>query len=154
MRRALIPVLCLLLLPVVACGPSDYEKVAKGIHAIELGIQALQNVVVDGNLRGWIDTADARAIFKACDRIDDATEQASGLIRQLKKLQDEDRVDLFQVLHPVLETVDAAMNMELFGIKDPALKKKIKVAIGAMQLTLRAVELTLVKGEENGKDQT
>lgn len=151
-RRPAVLALCLLLCTVAACGPSDYEKAAKGIQGVAIAVQGLQNVIIEGHLRGQISTEDARAIMQACVRISEANTQASGLVRQLSRLQEQDRVNLFTVLHPVLETVDQIMVLELTGIKDAALKAKIRLAIGTMQLTLRAIEAALVGG--NHADQT
>jgi hypothetical protein len=145
-RRLAIPALCLFLCTVAACGPSTYERVAQGIQGLAIGVQGLQNVIIEGNLRGTITTEDARTIMQACVKISEANTQASGLVRQLVKLKQEDRINLFTVLHPVLETVDHAMALELTGIKDPALKAKIRLALGAMQLTLRGIEAALVGG--------
>ena len=145
-RRLAIPALCLVLCAVAACGPSDYERVAKGIQGVAISIQGLQAVVIDGILRGQITEADARAIMQVCIRITEANVQASGLVRQLAKLKTEDRITLFNVIHPVLQVIDNAMALDLVGVKDPSLKAKIRLAIGTMQLTLRAIEAALVGG--------
>jgi hypothetical protein len=149
-KRLALPVLCLFLCAMAACGPSDYEKVAKGIDGVAIAVQGLQNVIIEGNLKGQITTDDARAVMRACVTITEANTQASGLVRKLHALNQQDRISLFQVLHPVLQTVDQAMELELLGVKDPALKTKIKIAIGAMQLTLRAIEAALTSGGANG----
>jgi hypothetical protein len=113
---------------------------------VGIGVQGLQSVIIDGNLRGQISTEDARAIMQVCIKITEANVQASGLVRQLAKLKTEDRITLFNVVHPVLQTVDNAMALDLAGVKDPSLKAKIRLAIGTMQLTLRAIEAALVGG--------
>jgi hypothetical protein len=151
-KRLAIPALCLFLCAVAGCGPSDYEKVAKGIQTVGLGVQGLQSVIIDGNLRGQISTEDARAIMQVCIRITEANVQASGLVRQLAKLSQEDRINLFSVIHPVLQTVDNAMAIDLIGVKDPHLKAKIKIALGTMQLTLRAIEMALVQGGNDAEN--
>jgi hypothetical protein len=153
MKRLAVPVLCLFLCVMAACGPSSYERVAQGVQGVALAVQGLQAVVVEGNLRGTISTDDARAIMRACVKISEANSQASGLVRQLSRLKTEDRINLYTVLHPVLATVDQTMELELLGVTDPALKLKIKIAIGTMQLTLRAIEAALVQGGENAAAQ-
>jgi hypothetical protein len=148
MRKALaVPILCLLLLSLVACGPSDYEKVAKGLVITSQAVSALQNVVIEGQKTGTISQDDARAIMVACVKIGQAGIEATKLTRTLVKLGKSDRVTVFQLIHPVLVTVDNAVALDLAGINDQTLRKRIRLALGSIQLTLRAIEVALVGGD-------
>lgn len=142
-------IIFLLAVTILACKDTNFEKVAKGIEGVEITVNGLEKVIIEGNLRGMISVEDARAVLLACNKIMDANEQASILVRQLHKLNQQDQVNLFQVIHPVLETVDRIMAADLVSIKDPETKNKIKLAIGVMQLTLRGIEAALVEGGKN-----
>ena len=148
-RRLAIPVLCLILCAVVACRPSDFERVAKGIDGVAIIVGGLQKTIIEANLRETITTDNARAIMKACQKISEANDKASRLTRQLHRLSRQDRIDLFQVLHPVLAIVDEANTLDLVGITDPNLRAIISAAFGSLQLGLRAIEAALVAGGRN-----
>lgn len=144
MRQATIIMMYVLLSS--GCTDSDLKKVSKGLVITADSIGELQTVVIAASGQNLIGDSDTRAILELCLMVNQAGKDATAITRGISKLDNPSKAQLVAVLNPIITAVQNALNSGLLGIKDEALRQKLRGILLTIQTTLSGIQLTLAGG--------
>lgn len=121
-----------------ACNPSTIATVAKGEATIEAACSTASTVVIQGNQAGLIASPDAVAIEHVILDIELANGQALTATAQINTLTAANQASLLNVLQPIQTAIANAVASGTLGIKDPATKAKVDLALTTIQTAITA----------------
>jgi len=103
----------------------------------------LQTMVIAANKQNLIPDSDTESIIRLCYKINDASQRASTVTRNLTKLTAPASSSVLAILQPVIQGVQDALSTGTLGIKDGPTKSAVTAALVAIQTGLNTAQVVL-----------
>ncbi len=110
------------------CGDSDIQSIGDGLNRASIAVGTAQSAVISAFDAGLIDKSDADAIVTVAVKVARVIGEANALTREFSELPAGSRDELFEILVPVLGTIENALTDEQLNlITDEGLRSKIRL---------------------------
>ena len=140
---AFLPLL-LMLFAAQGCDGNRLKDLASALQIIAESNLLIQTAVIEAEENWIIDTEDARPIIDITERIGLAGVQATRITRTMAELDEGSRSNLFEILEPIMEIVEAVLDEEgLSGIHDEALRLRIGLLFVGINAALETTRMIL-----------
>ena len=141
LRNVRLSIVLLCCLALAACSTSALSTAAKIESAASLGCSTAFQIVSQAAASGLIAQADANAIVTkliVIEQADQQAETATAAIAAAPTSTNSTAANILAIVQPIATAVNASVADGLVGIKDPATKQKVLLALTTAQTAIAA----------------
>jgi len=126
-----------------SCKDSNLKTLAKTCRSVIASCDVLTDDVIALNESGKITRDQQDAILIGLQKIVISAGAANAMIEPLVLLDPKTKVDLLQLVDPILIIIDDVIKEDLVNIHDEAVREKITVTLSGIRLSVQAALMIL-----------
>ena len=146
-KRSQVALALVLCLACTSCADADLGKVGKALTITATAVGELQTIVLEANTQQLISDESTREILQLSIKVSQAGKEAVVITKAISKFTEPSKLQLLQVLTPVINSVNTLLDQGTLNIKNEATRTKVRGVLLSIQTSLSAVQLILVGGK-------